>query len=209
MAGGGVLGQAGGAGRGRKPPASRSKPGGPWSTTESPSHDPVEEDGGEPSDWGGCGEQSRRDCHLSDGRRQVGGGRPSRPSVFPSRAPAPSARGSRSGFRVFMGVPGPRPSKGSEPPVGTGGPRPAAGRHRAPRGGACEDRIGPWVDSRRLDMLCRVSTPHRGLWLDSSHQTPAEAVKEMWRRLPAARLGTGGPARLGCRRGFGPTVSPG
>jgi hypothetical protein len=34
----------------------------------------------------------------------------------------------------------------------------------------------------------RMDTPRLGLWLDTSHQTPAQTVQEIVERLPEARL---------------------
>lgn len=39
-----------------------------------------------------------------------------------------------------------------------------------------------------LDKLFRSTTPHRGLWLDSSDQTPTETVDEIWGRLTEALI---------------------
>lgn len=46
---------------------------------------------------------------------------------------------------------------------------------------------GGWtVDG--LDKLFRSTTSHRGLWLDSSDQTPTETVDEIWGRLTEALI---------------------
>lgn len=39
-----------------------------------------------------------------------------------------------------------------------------------------------------FDHKVRSETPHIGLWLDSSQQTPDETVDELVRRLPEARI---------------------
>ncbi|MEW1954456.1 AAA family ATPase [Terrabacter sp. NPDC080008] len=41
---------------------------------------------------------------------------------------------------------------------------------------------------RDFDHKVRTETPHIGLWLDSSQQTPDETVDEIARRLPEARI---------------------
>ena len=41
---------------------------------------------------------------------------------------------------------------------------------------------------RDFDRKVRSETPHIGLWLDSSQQTPDETVDELIRRLPEARI---------------------
>lgn len=39
-----------------------------------------------------------------------------------------------------------------------------------------------------LDKLFRITTPQRGLWLDSSDQTPMKTVDEIWGRLTEALI---------------------
>ncbi len=46
---------------------------------------------------------------------------------------------------------------------------------------------GGWT-VERLDAVFRSTTPRRGLWLDTSEQTPAETVDEIWDRLTEAFL---------------------
>ena len=41
---------------------------------------------------------------------------------------------------------------------------------------------------RDFDLKVRAETPHIGLWLDSSQQTPDETVTEIVSRLPEARI---------------------
>jgi hypothetical protein len=41
---------------------------------------------------------------------------------------------------------------------------------------------------RDFDHKVRTETPHIGLWLDSSQQTPDETVDEIVARLPEARI---------------------
>lgn len=45
--------------------------------------------------------------------------------------------------------------------------------------------VGGWT-VEDLDASFRTTTPHLGLWLDSSHQSPEETVDEIWRRLSEA-----------------------
>ena len=46
---------------------------------------------------------------------------------------------------------------------------------------------GNW-EVRDLDRSFRSETPHIGLWLDSSQQTPEETVEAIIARLPEARV---------------------
>jgi predicted kinase len=46
---------------------------------------------------------------------------------------------------------------------------------------------GDWTVTA-LDHALRTDTPRLGLWLDTSHQTPAQTVQEIVERLPEARL---------------------
>ncbi|MEU8614842.1 hypothetical protein AB0C29_43340 [Actinoplanes sp. NPDC048791] len=46
---------------------------------------------------------------------------------------------------------------------------------------------GDWTVAA-LDHALRMDAPRLGLWLDTSHQTPAQTVQEIVERLPEARL---------------------